>query len=268
MKHATIRKILLTILLNTSTVQANKEQIHDVAAINWCPQVCPKSEKKGYILEIFEEITKTINTEFKVNEYPWSRAIKYVKNGTSLALLAPAKEEAPTLIYPSIPIGIQEMCFFVKENSDWNYTGLESLRHIVVGIANDTSIEELNQFAKENPATFQVQPYHERFISQNINKLFKNRIDTFIFTRNSTLYEIKRLGLKEQVRIAGCVSAAPVYVGFSSAQHLIGTSTYMVDRFDTSMLELMESNKIDEILLKYDVGFTSVELLKYVSKNK
>lgn len=242
----------------------NNSDFHEIAEINWCPQICPNNdEQQGYISEILNEIVKGFYIKFVRNEYPWSRAIRNVKLGTSVALSAPAKQEAPNLIYPNIPIGIQRMCFFVNRQSNWQYSGIESLSGIIIGAASDTSIEELNQYAKNHPKNFQYQPYHDRFISQNVKKLNKNRIDTFIFTRNSTLYELKYLGLLDEIKIAGCVSSAPVYIAFTPATHLTELSLTLVKEFDSRMLELIAEGTVDAILSKYQVGFNGKDLLKY-----
>lgn len=260
--------LILACPLSVSALGSNTPNVQEIAEISWCPQICPaNSEYPGYISEILNEVLNTVDTKFIRNEYPWSRAIKNVVQGMSIALSAPAKQEAPNLIYPDIPIGIQRMCFFVSRHSNWRYSDIESLSGINVGIASDTSIEELNQYVKRYPENFQYQPYHDRFISQNIKKLHKNRIDTFIFTRNSTLYELRKIGLLDEVKIAGCVSSAPVYIAFSPAKQNRDLSHSLATAFDQRMLQLIKEDKVNSILGKYQVGFNARDLLRY-SNNK
>ncbi|NVK26016.1 MAG: ABC transporter substrate-binding protein [Gammaproteobacteria bacterium] len=260
--------IVILISLNPAVQAVPKLNTYEIAEIDWCPQICSNSnEYRGYISEILDEVVKGVDGHFIHTEYPWSRAIKNVLQGVSIALSAPAKNEAPNLIYPAVPIGIQKMCFFVKKEASWQYTGVNSLKGVVVGIASDTSIEELNSYAKRYPESFQYQPYHERFIGQNVKKLNKNRIDTFIFTRNSTIYELNKLGIADKYKIAGCVSSAPVYIAFSPAKSMRNISIELSKSFDLRMLQLIHNKKVDEILSKYDVGFSAKELLKYKTNN-
>lgn len=260
--------LIIACSLSVSAFGSSLPDVQEIAEISWCPQICPNnSEHPGYISEILNETINGLGTKFIRNEYPWSRAINNVVQGKSIALSAPAKQEAPNLIYPSIPIGIQRMCFFVNQQSNWAYTGVESLRGVIVGIASDTSIEELNQYVKSYPENFQYQPYHDRFISQNVKKLNKGRIDTFIFTRNSTLYKLKKLGLHDEVKIAGCVSSAPVYIAFSPAEQKRDLSIALADLFDQRMLQLIKENKVNSILGKYQVGFNAQDLLRYRNSN-
>ena len=76
-----------------------------IAAIDWCPQLCPTSdltlqtnkEKPDFIINIVNEIFKDCEFDLKIDYYPWSRAIKLVKEGKVSVLLSPAKAEAPSL---------------------------------------------------------------------------------------------------------------------------------------------------------------------------
>ena len=94
-------------------------------------------------------------------------------NGHSLTLFSSAKKEAPHLTYPETAVGHQKMCFFVAKDSNWQYQVQESLADISIGIATDTTIEELNQYMRDNASQFQFQPYHERFVEQNALKVLK-----------------------------------------------------------------------------------------------
>jgi len=191
------------------------KEIISIAAIDWCPQICPKEERNGYILDIVKQTFKDSKYQLDVQYYPWSRAIKMVKEGKVDGLLSPAKAEAPSLIYPENEVGIQKMCFFTLANSKWQYTGLNSLKDQQIGVSKDASIEELNSYLALHPEQFQSQPYVDRFIEQNVKKLLKKRIDSFLFTYNTTKFELTRLKLWDKVREAGCVSLAKVYLAFS-----------------------------------------------------
>lgn len=256
------------LLLLTCAYQTRAESTYQIAEIDWCPQICPNNNtQSGYVSEIIELITAEVPGDFKRMDFPWSRAIKLVHEGRAFALSAPAKKEAPELFYPNIPVGIQKMCFFVRKGTQWVYEGPSSLTNLQIGVAKDASLEELNAYMHEHPEQFQLQPYHGRFLKQNINKLMKRRYDAFVFSRNSTLLELKRLNLLGKIKSAGCISEAPVYVAFSSAVNYLKTSKHISKKFDTAMLRLAESGQLDTILSKYNTGFTAAELIGYGSIN-
>lgn len=224
-----------------------------VAAIDWCPQICPDGEKKGYVVDYINEIYKDSGYSLDIQYFPWSRAIRQVLTGKVDALLSPAKAEAPSLRYPQHEVGIQRMCFFTAANSSWQYQGTHSLKGMQVGIAIDTSIEELNEYVEKNLNQFQYQPYHERYIEQNAGKLDKARIDTFLFTRNSTIYELTKMGMWKNYREAGCTSEAKIYMAFSPESSLKKKTNGMIKHFDSRASKLTKEDFLATLLQSYQL---------------
>lgn len=267
-KNNYLCQALWVLLLLSYTHPLTADSLYQIAEIDWCPQICPNnSTQSGYVAEIIDLITTQTPGNFERVYFPWSRAIKLVNEGRAFALAAPAKKEAPDLLYPSIPVGIQKMCFFVRSEFQWFYNGPSSLTNIQIGVAKDASLEELNSYMRDHPGQFQLQPYHGRFLKQNIKKLLKGRHDAFVFSRNSTLLELERLNLLDKIKSAGCISEAPIYVAFSPAMNYQQTAKYMSKKFDVEMLKLADSGQLDTILFKYNTGFTAAELIKYGKLN-
>ncbi|NQY95482.1 MAG: hypothetical protein HRT43_15050, partial [Campylobacteraceae bacterium] len=75
-------KILLMILLFSHMLLAKNISI---AAIDWCPQLCPKEHKDGYIIDILEELFKNSPYTLNIKTYPWTRAIAMTRQGQVLA---------------------------------------------------------------------------------------------------------------------------------------------------------------------------------------
>jgi len=252
---------LLVLLASILGKPANAQELK-VAAIDWCPQICPDSaQQPGYIVEILTKVFADSDIRLTIDHFPWSRAINNVKSGKYQALLAPAKKEAPELYYPKIPIGIQTMCFYTLDNSDWIYTGFDSLKGKHIGLAEDTSIEELNPYIKRHPEQFQLQPYHERYIVQNVRKLAKHRMDAFLFTQNTTHYVLGLNPSLPRIREAGCVSEAPVYFALTAQPTYRKHNVQIQHIFERRMLQLLANGEINDILSKYNVKFSAQELL-------
>lgn len=184
---------LVNLLQSTPALATNKQVVR-VASIDWCPQLCPDREQGGYVYDLLALIFKDTEYTLIIETMPWSRAIRLTREGVTPILLAPARAEAPDLRYPNIPVGTQSMCFFTQASSSWTFQGALSLRGLNIGIANDTSIEELNDYVAANPGQFQFQPYSDQYIVSNLRKLERGRIDAFLFTKNTTRYEIDKIG--------------------------------------------------------------------------
>lgn len=247
-----MRKLTLVLLALLSLCAfAEDEKIIRVAAIDWCPQLCLHQEDKGYILDIVEAAFEGTGYRIKVEVYPWSRSLVLTKAGYVDAILAPAKAEAPNLLYPEHEVGAQSMCFFTEKTNPWTFSSIDSLQNLQFGIATDTSIEELNQYVSDNPQQFQFQPYFGGYIHQQARKVMKDRIDAFLFTKNSTVYELTRLGLISKFKISGCVSKTNVYMAFSSNPERKNVIRPLMELFDSRMETIRNSDTIPRIMEKY-----------------
>ncbi len=240
--------------LANNTQNTTAEQVINISAIDWCPQVCLDPKRPGYVVELVKKIFEDTEYQLNIPIYPWSRAIKNVYSGRADALLSPAKDEAPNLRYPQHPVGNQQMCFFNLKSNFWHYSGgINSLEGLQVGIATDTSIEELNEYVKKHPNQFQFQPYHERYLQQSIAKLEKGRMDTFLFTKNSTLFALDKLSKKNTVKLAGCVSKTPIYMAFTPEANKKKRIAAMIAIFDKKLAKLKESKYIEELMKSYNL---------------
>ncbi len=241
-------KIILFVMFHIHFAQAETIK---VAAIDWCPQICVNETRPGYTVELIEKIFQESDYTLEIDLFPWSRAIKYVSEGKYDALLAPAKKEAPHLVFPNFPVGHQRMCFFIDANSTWRYENKQSLQGLKIGIANDVSIEELNSYIKEHPEQFHYQPYHERFVAQNAGKVLKKRIDAFIFTKNTTLYELRNENLHHKMKSAGCVSEAEIFLAFTPEEKKKQQINKMISYFNKRMAILINAGEINKLHQKY-----------------
>tara|TARA_Y100000588_G_C14268816_1_gene931295 strand:- start:1563 stop:2330 length:768 start_codon:yes stop_codon:yes gene_type:complete len=238
----------ITILLSANVYGT---ETLSVSSIEWCPQLCSNGDKAGYVFDTVQEVFKDSPYVLKNKVYPWTRAIRNVESGESHALLSPAKQEAPGLKFPTQEVGLQRMCFFKKSSSSWVYNGLASLENVRVGIATDTSIEELNGYIRDNPHKFDSMPYSDSYIKTSLKKLDKDRIDAFVFTYNSTIYELQQLGLSDDYKAGGCVSSAKIYMAFTPEESDSSKINEMISYFDKKMVELKESGKVAEIMAAY-----------------
>lgn len=237
----------------------HQKQIIKIAAIDWCPQLCPRESIPGYVLELVEQVFANSQYQLVIDYYPWSRAIKNVRYGLSDALLSPAKLEAPDLVYPEQAVGKQTMCFFTNAQRNWRYTGTASLRNMQIGIARDTPIQELSSYLAAHPKQFQFQPYHKRFVLQNAIKLQKKRIDAFVFTRRTSEFELHKQGMLEHVKNAGCTGSTNIYMAFTPAKAKKMQINTIKAFFDQRMQTLRASGFVEQLEQSYEVSNLSLE---------
>tara|TARA_Y100000782_G_scaffold61255_1_gene67259 strand:+ start:607 stop:1374 length:768 start_codon:yes stop_codon:yes gene_type:complete len=246
---------LVFIFLFSAQAVAEEQEVIEIAAIDWCPQLCPAHTNPGYITELVEQIYGSTNYHLNIKTYPWSRALSMVRKGEVDAVLSPARAEAPDLMYPHYEVGVQRMCFFTLASNSWEYDGVSSLAGLQFGVASDTSLEELNDYTALNPQQFQFQPYHERYILQQAEKLKRGRIDAFLFTYNSTRYTLQQADQWSGFRSAGCVSNAKVYMAFTPSEGLQAKIRQMMDAFDQGMKQLEREAKPPLIMQRYGLEY-------------
>ena len=252
--------ISLVFVLTIKTVHGQNAaspsvQTLTVASIDWCPQLCPDNKDKGYIWDIVHKVFEDEKFALDILTVPWTRAIDMTRHGQAVALLSPAKGEAPDLVYPDYPVGHQQMCFFTRAHSNWRYAGPQSLFTLKTGVVMDATLEELDEVTRDNPDLFLFMPYDEKFILRGARMLDSGRLDTFLFTRNTTLFEFKRHGILDRYRIAGCVVPSPIYMAFSP----VDTMKLQVDRlktfFDQRMGEMESNGDAARIRAAYGIEF-------------
>ena len=111
MLHAILKFVTVLTCIFACQLDAANKKVIKFAAIDWCPQLCSQQQDQGYIIELIKKIYSASEYQLEIDFFPWSRAIKVVRNGQYHALLSPAKYEAPDLRYPLNPAGYQQMCF-------------------------------------------------------------------------------------------------------------------------------------------------------------
>jgi len=255
---AAILVFLSSSSLAQKTAQTTLKEVIHIDAIDWCPQICLDSNQPGYVIELVNKVFENTQYRLNIRIFPWSRAIRNVSTGKADALLSPAKSEAPNLLYPEQPVGYQQMCFFTLFKSNWSYDGISSLKGLQIGIAKDTSTEVLNNYVKDHSWQFQFQPYHERYVAQNIAKLEKNRIDSFLFTKNSTLYAIHQLHKQKYIKLAGCLSKAPIYMAFTPIANKQEKISIMMSVFDSNLAALKKTQYIKKLIASYHLPTESL----------
>jgi len=238
-------------------VSRDAKTIH-VAAIDWCPLLCPyentsgfPDERPGYLFELAQEVFKGSGYELEVRVYPWSRAIHMVQNGKALALLAPAKEEAPDLVYPAQAIGTQKMCFFTRADSQWQYGGLADLKGQSIGALYDAELGEVRPYFNEHRQQFSLISVDSDYVHRGLRMLTAKRIDSFIFPYAATQYVINTTLNPELFKIAGCLASSDIFMAFTPRGEKQGQVRVLKHLFDQRIQQLEQSGYIAELLARY-----------------
>ncbi len=246
---------LLTVLFFSAL--ANAETIR-VSYDEWCPYACldeqaqaPHPDSPGYFATVLEAIYGPLGHEVEFVIRPWERALKETRRGSLDAVLAPARSEAPELIFPEEEIGMLGWCFYTRNNDPWNYTDVSSLRERTLGVLVGNNFgEEVTAYVEEHRTTPErVQEITGLdFLEQNLRKLLAGRIDTMLDEPATTDYLLFSRDLGGMVRKAGCLESQKMYIAFTPENP---RSQEYARIFSEGMRRLHTDGRLEDILATY-----------------
>lgn len=204
-------------ILWTSSPSYGKEVL-TVGTDPFCPYNCENKEKPGIVMELFRKAFKKHGYEVVFEFGSWAGAVRKLKEGITTTFGSANKNDAPELIYASVPTVYMENTFFKKKGSKWTYKGVESFTGKSLGVTANYNYEK------------KIDAYVEKYKADNsrvtvvsglesLPRLFKlldlGRIDFFLDDFFVAGHKMKAMGLQDKVEADAVVSRIPLYFGFS-----------------------------------------------------
>jgi polar amino acid transport system substrate-binding protein len=245
----------LSIFLTPSALQAETLRF---ATIDYCPFTCSPAKEKGkegFMTDILREALEPAGYTLEITTLPYVRAVKSVQDGAYDGIVVVGKDYAPDLIYPDQPTVSQRTVFLVNAGTKWEYTGVDSLPQVRVGIVRGYHYVDddlIAYLAREQQNETLVHVMHgDNTTGRGLQLLLSKRVTTFLEGEYSAIYELEKLGIRDQVVIAGHTRKAfEDYTGFSP--HNPDAARYARILSD-SLKELNRTGRIHEILLRYGI---------------
>jgi polar amino acid transport system substrate-binding protein len=237
-----------------ATTNANK--IIKLAADERCPYSCNAQIQfaPGYLVDIATVIFEKRGYTIDFQLLSWNRAVDEARKGHIDGIVGAYKEEAPDFIFPNDNLGKTTIAFFVRKESNWNYSGTNSLNAVDIGVIDGYSYGERNfdHYVSGFKGTQKIQlAVGEDPLPKNIRKLLLGRIDATLDDITVTTRAIKLLGYTDHFRQAGILSKDnPVYIAFSPN---LPESKEYAKILSTGLVELRQSGKLKKILAAYNV---------------
>lgn len=217
-----MKKILMIagplILLLWGT-QVNSETII-LKSEKWCPFACEptsstKSKDFGYIVEITKIIfeRKGHNIDYQIDS--WTNSIESARNGSTTAVVALSRNEAPDFIFPTINMGSNKECFYVNPADKWEYLTLENLKDRKIGISdNYVYSAELTSYFRDHSERVSKGIGSDALMT-SLDNLKAKKIDTVVENPFVFNYSTENKKIRDNFVEAGCTEGDPLYVAFS-----------------------------------------------------
>lgn len=246
--------ILMVIFFFSTHASVRCDEFVTMTGEKWAPYNNYIVDRKnpGFMFEIVQAVFKKQNVVFRYTEQPWARAIISTREGKYNALIGPAKGDAPDLIFPEEPIGFTINSFFVRKDSQWTYTGIDSLKRIKLGILKSMTYgAKLDGYIKANQGNRELIStiFGRDYLKRNFIKLRAGRIDATIDDLMVIRYFLQQSDQAGLFREAGTIQEGyGIYIAFSPRYPRAKKMAELVTR---GVRALRESGELDPILHKY-----------------
>ena len=226
-----------------------------LVADDWCPQHCESgSLHKGYVIDIVEQALKIEGIPFTIDYVPWLRALHNTENGEFDGLLTPTVGAFKQFTYNQEALGYQQYCFYVNDNSSWNYTQASDLLGIRIAHLKESGFGELDVYFEQNKDKIHVvELYGAKDFTRNIFVfLAADRADAIIITSDVHDYGMQNGDIGKTFRRAGCLSNERLAVGLSKVNP--ERSRLLGQALDSGIQKLRASGQLETILAEYGIA--------------
>ena len=214
----------------------------------------------GSAIEITQEIFKKAGHTMTVQICPWKRAVNYIQAGNRDAIFIygitdddPVGPNGP-VVFPEEPIAMLTISFAVLKNSTWTYNGIDSLKKIKLGTILGYSWEdpELMKYMNNTPdPAVQALSGGTGVTERSLRKLLKGRMDAYIDSTDTMMYEAKRIKVNDQIKfVSQLPQKSAQYVCFSPINK---KSRSYAQIFDEGIRAMRKSGALQDILTKYGI---------------
>jgi polar amino acid transport system substrate-binding protein len=213
------------------------------------------AEQPGYIIDVLRAIYEPLGHEVRFVNLPWSRCLRDTRNGVVSGLAGADFHEAPDFIFPKEAIGVTWPTFFTSVDSEWTYSGPESLKDAVIGIIQDyTYSRDFDDYVRRAHKTERVYTVTgQDALAQLIAAVRDGKITAFVENMPVVYQTLKELGAdSDSLRNAG--SAGPGAILFVPFSPRVPASFQYADQFDEGIERIRESGELDAILSVYGVS--------------
>lgn len=223
---------------------ANDKQIA-IAYSDYPPYYGDSLSDKGPLLDIIIAAFAHQGYQIKLDQMPWSRALKWTNEGRYDALCCAwyRKDREETMLFgPALPGTI--LSFVKKTDAEINFDGFESLQSLSIGVVRDYALPK-----GMTDANLSVQPANSDL--QNLNKLMADRVDLVLMDQAQANFLIRTHMPEKSARIEfvePSILEEAMYLTFSRANT---NAQQLAKDFEAGLNHLKESGAFGEILNKH-----------------
>lgn len=242
-------KYFLLLALVSSFSLYSKEKIFKCGTDGFIPYTIYNEKTKkltGPEADMLFEMAKRAGIKTKLNYYPWKRLLASTKDGDLDCMFAafktPEREEFANFM--SVPFHVSTLSVFVHKKSKFEFSKLEDLFKVKVGIVRGFSTnKEFDAAVKEGKIKVEELTSHEQLFKM----IDKNRLESTVINHDVGMSIIKKFKLKD-------VRALPTPLSSNSAYLIVSKKSeysHLINTFNSILFEMMVDGTVHKLYKKH-----------------
>ncbi|WP_426417128.1 substrate-binding periplasmic protein [Aestuariirhabdus sp. LZHN29] len=247
----TLRTLVWALLLFPALAHPDDKTITFVAD-EWAPfNGVPNSEMEGYMVDVARAVFEPQGYKVIYRNLPWTRAVAETREGHYNAVIGASRSDAQGFVFPEEELNRNRLSFYVKKDSDWKFTGIDSLNSVRIGVVAGYDYRDwFREFMAKKPSNIAT-IHGDRPLERNINKLVLGRIDVVVDTAAAIRWSAKQAGMMDEIISAGDDHIGDVaYIYHAFSPHLPTSQTY-ADILDEGIRTMRANGELHTILQRY-----------------
>lgn len=246
---------LILFLCGSLHFQASADDALDIAILEYPPyEYTDNGEFHGVSVRLVEAVFQRIEQPIKLQVLPWSRALKFLREGRidGLIEVLVVPERLTYIDFSQIVLMEERITLFVVEDSPVTFDGdLTALSEYHFGARQDFSYGTIFDEAVANKVI--------KYMSIDVEfdtlllKLCTGDIDILIGEKDTIHYASSRVKVLQNTSIKRCknikrlspvIQSTSAYMGFSKVRKL----THIRDQFDEALSEMKRDGSYEKII--------------------
>ena len=223
---------------------------------SWCPYNCTSQENPGVLIKLAETIFEKNGHIIEYSIVPWKRAKQGIINGSYDGIVGMTKNEMTEKLYvfPAQEMAESRFCFYAANDSQWQYTGVPSLKNVRLGVINgygyDAESSPFGKYLRNNINTNRVQAVSgDHPLMQLINMVLLDRLSVLVADSMVMDYTLIQMDYQSKLKKVGCLEKVDnIHIAFSAKNP---HSNQYAKILSDGIKELKKTGEYDRIVDSY-----------------
>lgn len=201
---------------------AERERPIIIASDPWCPYACdPDADgREGYMVDLTREIFEGLGFKVEYRVVNFAMMKRMAKDGTATALPGMASDMDGAVRLPALAQGNSANAVVMARTQSFSFTKPDDFERFRLGVIKDYdyggTLQEYVDKNIQNPDRIVVlSGFGYSHLVQGLRMLTAGRIDMLLDDHNVLRWQVRRMGIQQQVLTQSLKDDADLFVGFS-----------------------------------------------------